>query len=260
MNDDAARAAWAESLEPVTRTLLDLARPAPGERVLDLGAGTGELARRLAALVGERGSVVAADPSADAIEAAGRAPRVPGSAPVLSVCASAEALDVEGGFDCVVARNSVMYFGDLDRALSNAHRLLRPGGRLVASVYAALEHEPYHAIPLTAVLGRGPLSPPLPEYVAAFGVGGGEVIAALGRAGFRSTQWTEVAVRRTYPSMAAFESALRASRSLGELLARRSPDELPATWAEMLDSFSRFVRTDGVVVIPGRQVVVSAVA
>ena len=49
--DDAARA-WAEALAPVTDAMLDMARPRPGDRVLDVGAGAGQLALEIASAVG----------------------------------------------------------------------------------------------------------------------------------------------------------------------------------------------------------------
>ena len=45
--------------DPFTRVLLDCAGPRPGERVLDLAAGTGSVARHVAPIVGTEGRVVA---------------------------------------------------------------------------------------------------------------------------------------------------------------------------------------------------------
>src|SRR3546814_14120237 len=45
--------------DPFTRVLLDCAGPPPGERVLDLAAGTGSVARYVAPIVGAEGRVVA---------------------------------------------------------------------------------------------------------------------------------------------------------------------------------------------------------
>lgn len=260
MNGDAARAAWAESLEPVTVAMLESVCPGPGDRVLDVGAGTGDLSFRIAGCVGPTGRVVAVDPAPGAIEALTRHRPKDGESAVQAVRSAAETLDLDDPVDIIVARNAVMYFTDLDRALGNLHRLLRSGGRLAVSVYARLEHEPYHAIPLAAVRRHGPLGPPLPEYAAAFAVTATDVVAALGRAGFRSVRAREVGVQRSFPSFAALEAALRASGSLRELLERLGPAERTAAWPNMLDAFGRHVVDDGRVVVPGRQVVISATA
>ncbi|MFO1406854.1 MAG: class I SAM-dependent methyltransferase [Steroidobacteraceae bacterium] len=260
MSAEAAVSAWAESLEPVSVAMLEAAALARGERVLDLGAGSGQFAVRLAGCVGPTGTVVAVDPSPDAVAAIARQASEPGAASIRAVLGSAESLALDGEFDAVVARNSVMYFSDLDRALTRVRRLLRRGGRFVASVYAALEHEPFHAIPLAAVRRRATLSPPLPEYAAAFEVSADDVAEVLAGCGFEQVRRIEVPVRRTYPSLASLESSLRASRSLGELFGRLPEAAVPATWAETLDALGRHVAADGTIVVPGRQVVVTASA
>lgn len=50
-----------------TRPVLDLLAPQPGERILDMGCGTGELTLRLQEIVGENGIVVGVDASRDMV-------------------------------------------------------------------------------------------------------------------------------------------------------------------------------------------------
>ena len=52
-----------------TAAVLDLLDARPGERIADLGCGTGELTLQIADTVGERGSVVGLDSSADMVSA-----------------------------------------------------------------------------------------------------------------------------------------------------------------------------------------------
>lgn len=52
------------------KRFLEDARPRPGDAVLDLGCGTGELSAFLAQLVGQEGNVVAVDPDIDRIQMA----------------------------------------------------------------------------------------------------------------------------------------------------------------------------------------------
>ncbi|MGN6131050.1 MAG: class I SAM-dependent methyltransferase [Nocardioidaceae bacterium] len=98
-----------------------LAGAAPAD-VLDLGAGTGKLTEQLAAL-GHR--VVAADPlPAMLAKLARRVPQAP------AVRASAERIPLRGrSVDVVTAGQSFHWF-DLDRALPEIARVLRPGGRI----------------------------------------------------------------------------------------------------------------------------------
>lgn len=103
--------------------------PPPQGRVLDLGAGTGDLAlevRRQA----PQAHVVAADFTPEMV-ALGR--RRPGAESVAWVIADALHLPfADGVFDGVVSGFLLRNVVDLERALEEQHRVLRPGGRLVA--------------------------------------------------------------------------------------------------------------------------------
>jgi ubiquinone/menaquinone biosynthesis C-methylase UbiE len=66
--NSAASRAWADQYErmdravaDLTKSLLDLARPQPGEHVLDIGCGSGTTVLELAARVGPGGHVLGAD-------------------------------------------------------------------------------------------------------------------------------------------------------------------------------------------------------
>jgi len=104
------------------RTLL----PPPGRATLDLGCGEGRFARALAA---EGHRVTGADVSPDLVELA-RAADADGT----YVVADAEALPFpDSSFDLVVAFNVLSCVANLERAVSEATRVLEPGGRLCLS-------------------------------------------------------------------------------------------------------------------------------
>jgi SAM-dependent methyltransferase len=101
--------------------------PAPGRATLDLGCGEGRFARALAA-DGHR--VTGADVSADLVELARQA-----DPDGTYVVADAEQLPFpDAAFDLVVAFNVLSCVGNLERAVSEAARVLEPGGRLCLSV------------------------------------------------------------------------------------------------------------------------------
>lgn len=261
MSREAAARAWAESLAPVTDAMLDLARPMPGERALDIGAGAGQLAFEIAATVGPTGEVLAVDPSTDAVAAIERrATETRDHPPVRVMRAAAESLEVgDTRFDLAVARNSVMYFDDLRGGLAAVRRALRAGGRFVASVYGPLADDPFHAIPLAVVRRRTSLMRPLPEYAAAFELGADEFESALAASGWHVVSRREVPVRRTFASLDELKAALRGSRSLAELLVRLSDAGQAEAWREIDAGFGAYSGSSGVV-IPGRQVVLAATA
>lgn len=104
---------------------------APGQQVLDLAGGTGDLARLLADRVGPSGRVVLADINLSMVEAGRRrlvdAGRVGN---VAYVQANAEQLPFrESSFDCITMGFGLRNVTDITAALESAYRVLRPGGR-----------------------------------------------------------------------------------------------------------------------------------
>ena len=253
--------AYAEALAPVAECMLEAARIEPGQRVLDVGSGGGDMALLAAQATGPKGRVLATDVSL--AKMAGLSTRIGALAEPLTIellpSAAEDLALAPATFDVVLARNCVMYFHDLRRALLNVREALRPGGRLVASVYGPLENEPFHAVPIEAVRLRRALPEPPPEYVRAFRVAAADVQSALTRAGFAEVRTRVVQVQRTYPSLAAALDLLRASPSLGELLSSLPKDQLRAAWADIEGGFRRYQGPAGLR-IPGEQVVIVGTA
>ena len=105
----------------------DLARVGPGDRVLDVATGTGDLAVELASRVGPAGEVVGMDFSEQMLERARR------KAPSLRFEAG-DAQDLrygDGEFAAATVGFGARNFGDLERGLAEMARVVRPGGRVV---------------------------------------------------------------------------------------------------------------------------------
>lgn len=101
-----------------------------GERVLELGCGGGFAALEAARFVGPSGRVVAIDLSQDQIAAAQRL--CAELAWVECSVANATALPFEdASFEAVFGNQILEYIPDLDVALAETRRVLRPGGRFV---------------------------------------------------------------------------------------------------------------------------------
>ncbi len=107
-----------------------------GERVLDVGCGSGGAARAAARVVGPSGSVVAIDPVQETLARA--AERTPPNTSITYRRSGVESMPflADRSFDCAVASLVFEELPDLERALAEIYRVLRPGGRLVGSVMA----------------------------------------------------------------------------------------------------------------------------
>jgi SAM-dependent methyltransferase len=252
-------AQYRESLAAVTECLFAAAGIGLGQRVLDIGAGSGDTTLIAAQLIGATGRVLAIDPSAEAMESLAAQLRVqPQPLPVVLEVVAAELLALEPGtFDVALARNSVMYFSDPLRALGKIREALRSGGRLVASVYGPLTHEPFHGIPIAAVTSRCPVNEPYPEYVQAFRLGADELQRTLLDAGFRTVERHVVPTARSFPSLAAAIEALRLSRSLAQLLSVLPAGRREDAWLDIAEGFRDHGSASGLR-IPGEQVVLIA--
>ena len=118
---------------------LDIARPARGERVLDLGCGCGLDALVASRLVGDDGYVVGVDLTPEMIELAQGA----GRANVHLQVGSVEALSFgDGSFDRVISNGVLNLVPDKDAAFAEAFRVLRPGGRFVVADLLVTETVP----------------------------------------------------------------------------------------------------------------------
>lgn len=120
----------AAALEPVAGVLLDALEVTPGERLLDVGCGTGNLALAATAR-GVRATGV--DPAAGLLA---RARERPGADAVEWVVMEGEELPVaENAFDAVASCFAVIFAPDAARAAAGLRRAAAPGGRIGLSVW-----------------------------------------------------------------------------------------------------------------------------
>jgi SAM-dependent methyltransferase len=127
--------------EQWTGVVLDVADVGTGQRVLDVGCGTGVLARAAHARVGAHGQVAGLDPNDGMLAVARRAePDIewqPGLAEQLPY--------PDDSFDGTVSQFALMFFTDPKSALSEMSRVTRPGGRVTFAVWDRLDSSPGYA-------------------------------------------------------------------------------------------------------------------
>lgn len=104
--------------------LVHMLEPKPGERILDLGCGTGQLTRKIA---DSGADVLGLDASPDMIGQARQ------NYPELRwVLADASRMSFDGEFDAVFSNAALHWMLDADAVGQGIGRALRPGGRFVA--------------------------------------------------------------------------------------------------------------------------------
>ncbi len=132
-----------------------------GDRVLDVGCGTGGTART-AARAASRGSVLGVDLSAEMIGVAETLASRSGLANVSFLHADAQVHPFgERAFDVVISQTGAMFFGDPDAAFANLFGSLRPGGRMALLTWRSAELQDWFRAFVMALTGRVPPTPPV---------------------------------------------------------------------------------------------------
>jgi ubiquinone/menaquinone biosynthesis C-methylase UbiE len=120
---------------PWATNLIEAADPQPGERVLDVGCGTGIVARQVASRLGAKGAITGLDLSSDMLTVAKAAAEREGAA-IEWRKGSAEQLPFpETSFDLVLCQFALMFFADKAAALAEMRRVVTGGGRVLVSVW-----------------------------------------------------------------------------------------------------------------------------
>jgi ubiquinone/menaquinone biosynthesis C-methylase UbiE len=134
------------ALAGVDPTLLRALDLRPGQRVLDVGCGTGDPAIAIAQFVLPRGSVTAIDLSPRMLAIARRRARLRGITNLRFRVADMARLPARARFDRVTSRFGLMFAEDLPGTLSRLRVALRPGGRAAFAVWGPAARNPMFAI------------------------------------------------------------------------------------------------------------------
>lgn len=153
-----------ESSRPVSEWMIKKLDPQPGDTVLELAAGLGDTGFMAARLVGESGRVIITDFAPKMLAAARRRAEEIGVKNVEFRVLDVERMDLEtSSVHGVLCRWGYMLMIDPAVACAETRRVLRPGGRLAFSVWAARERNPALSLASRILVELGHIPPPDPE-------------------------------------------------------------------------------------------------
>jgi SAM-dependent methyltransferase len=235
--DAAFQALTAQSIVP----LLDAVQCSAGTRLVDLASGPGYVA----AAAADRGATAVAIDFAESMVAIGRLrhPRIE------LQMGDVEALALQDqGVDAAVMAYGLLHLARPDQALAEAFRVLRPGGRFAATVWAPPERAVGFAIILDAVRSYGRIDVPLPSGPPFFRFSDqAEFRRSLEAVGFRDVRVLEISQVWHVRDADEFFATMRfGTVRTGALLMAQSPSQLEAIQAAVIRSCAEYCSTRGV--------------
>jgi SAM-dependent methyltransferase len=148
---------WDRSTEPVSAWMIDAIDPQPGQTILELAAGPGDVGLRIAERIKPDGRVIATDGAEAMVEVLRERAQARGLAGVVEARAmEAEWIDLPAAsVDAVVCRWGYMLLADPGAALRETRRVLKPGGRVALAAWDEPKANPWSEAVGRELAGRG---------------------------------------------------------------------------------------------------------
>lgn len=236
---------------PWAPRVADAAGIMAGDRILDVGCGTGILAREAATRVGPTGSVAGLDRDEGMLAVARRI------APAIE-WRQGDALELpfeDESFDVVVSQFALMYFPDRLKALKEMKRVLGPGGRLAVAVWGPFERATGYVVLAQIALRYGGKAAEN-TFRRPHALGNEEQLAAIfNAAGFRAAEITLQQGYYRQPSIDYFVEAEVKGSPLNDLFDEES---YQAFLEEAREGLRPFLLDGGAIAVPMDAVIITA--
>ena len=237
-NWERTREERAKIAAPVTDWLVRELAPKPGDKVLELAAGQGDVGFEIAPILGESGRLISSDFSPEMVEIAHRRSAELSLTNVEHRILDAERIELpENSVDGVLCRWGYMLMPDPAAALTETRRVLRPGGRLSLSVWSSGARNPWISVAARILVAHGHMPPPEPGEPGMFVLGDEDLLGRLVKnAGFANVRIEDVPVQNDYPSV---DEYIRRSSDMGGMFARAWAEAPKEEQERMKDEFRK---------------------
>ena len=232
---------------PLTAELLNGLALRPGEHVLELGAGTGELAKALADAVAPGGRVLATDVASGMVELIRRTTADRPDITVQEADATSTG-SAAASFDAVVFRMGLMFVPQPVEALRECRRVLRAGGRAAVAVWAGPGQNPWlTSVGMSAMMHGLVQGGPPTGPGGIFSIGEPEHLSELAReAGFLDVDVRRIPIVAHYDSADEhYDSVESLAGPLHHALVAATPDQQAAVRASATSLIEPYKVGDG---------------
>jgi len=237
-------------LAPVADLLIDRARAKAGERIIDVGCGSGATSIAFAQKVGPTGHVLGIDISGPMLARARQV--APAGLSVDFVLADATVYPFDpASFDLLVSRFGVMFFAEPARSFANLRRALKPAGRLAFACWREPRENPFFMASLQAVYKHVPKLPQVgPEEPGPFAFASeARVHRILGEAGFQGIAMEPCNLALDIAVGRGLDAAVQGALEIGpaaRALAEQPPEVVAAATHSIREALTPLVRGQSV--------------
>ncbi|MDF0643074.1 MAG: class I SAM-dependent methyltransferase [Nitrospira sp.] len=236
-----------EQMAYVNHRLIGDARIKHGQRVLDLGSGTGYPALLAAEMVGTAGNVTGMDVAEQMLEVAGRKATRLGLTNVTFQPGDVTHLPFDADiFDAITSRFCLMFLPEIPKAAAEISRVLKPGGWVAAAVWSTADKNPSIRLAMETIKDFVPVPPPDPSAPGFFRLAKPSELADMFQhAGLVDVADQEFLGEWSYTSEAQYvRSLLELAAPIQNLMASLSPTQVEETTRRLNRAVAAYRRGD----------------